>query len=224
MPQKREIVYPFFLECCKYADDAFWENIFEDLAYGKTPYGAYISKDFLCCSYKNKEFSYRIERKDPKILYDDLYKLLTEKLGILSYKEKARKLMVFNELEKNIKESRQNWTGIRRKNIKDTMYEKYVIEMKKKHNLSLKQSRYLLAVILLSIMFKTITSKDITYKDGRIIDIAGIDFSKGKIIMKRPLCTVSSNTSHTPIPSENTQMFRNNWEKYLEKLQEFTHQ
>ena len=88
MPVKREIIYPIFLECCQFADDIFWETIFEDLAYGRAPSGTYISKDFLNCSYKNKEFSYKIERKDPENIYNDIYKLLTEKLGILSQKEK----------------------------------------------------------------------------------------------------------------------------------------
>ena len=60
---KKELLYPIFLECSQHADDTFWENIFEDLAYGKAPYGTYISKDFLCCGYKKKEFSYKIEKK-----------------------------------------------------------------------------------------------------------------------------------------------------------------
>ena len=41
--------------------------IFEDLAYGKTPYGAYFNKDFLCCSFKGKEFSYKLDFKKSKI-------------------------------------------------------------------------------------------------------------------------------------------------------------
>ena len=73
---KKEIIYPVFLECCQFTIDSFWENIFEDLAYGKTPYGTYINKDFLCCSYKDKEFSYKIERKDSEKLYKDIYNLL----------------------------------------------------------------------------------------------------------------------------------------------------
>lgn len=194
MPPKREIIYPVFLECCQYADDTFWEGIFEELAYGKAPYGTYISKNFLCCSYKNKEFSYKIERKDPKELYDDIYKILTEKLGILSRKEKAQKKVLFTELEKNIKQSRKEWSSIRRKNVKDTLYEKYVIDMKKKYALSAKQSKYLLAIILISIMFKTITAKDITYSDDRIQNISGLEFStdsrgKGKVLFKRLLCS-----------------------------------
>ena len=79
MAIKKEILYPVFLECLQFINDAFWENIFEDLAYGKTPYGTYINKDFLCCNYKNKEFSYKIEKKDPKTLYNDIYSLLGNK-------------------------------------------------------------------------------------------------------------------------------------------------
>ena len=94
MPIKKEIVYPVFLECCEFATDSFWDNVFEDLAYGKTPYGTYINKNFLCCSYKNKEFSYKIERKEPIELYTDIYDLLTKKLGIMSHKEKIDQLFV----------------------------------------------------------------------------------------------------------------------------------
>jgi hypothetical protein len=218
MPVKREIVYPVFLECCQYADDIFWENVFEDLAYGKPPYGTYISKGFLCCSFKNKEFSYKIERKDCKILYDDIYNLLTEKLGILSHKEKAQKKLDFHELEKNIKQSRQEWCNIRRKNIKDIMYEKYVIDMKRKHSLSIKSCKYLLSVILLSIMFKTITAKDIVFKDDKIQSIEGIDFLKGKVILKRPLCSLEEIIQEQEESS--SKLFSENWEKYLKLLRE----
>ena len=47
MTIKKEIVYPIFLECFQYITDKFWLNIFEDLAYGKAPYGTYISKGSL---------------------------------------------------------------------------------------------------------------------------------------------------------------------------------
>jgi hypothetical protein len=222
MPVKKEIVYPVFLECCQFSNDVFWENIFEDLAYGKAPYGTYISKDFLCCSYKTKEFSYKIERKDPKILYDDIYELLTQKLGILSLKEKTQKKIDFHEIEKNIKQSRQDWSSIRKKNIKDYMYEQYVIDMKHKYSLSLKQCKFLLAIIMISITFKTITSKDIIYKDDKIQQITSIDFAKGKIILNKPLCSADSqNISDTPeIEESECKLIRTNWEKYLEFLRE----
>ena len=131
---KRELVYPIFLECQAHCKDSFWENLFYELAYGKTPLGVYIYKNFLCCSYKGKEFTYKIERKNPETIYEELYGLLTQKLGILSQQEKHSKRVMFQDIEKNMKENRQEWSNIRKKNIKDTMYEKYVIEMQEKYN------------------------------------------------------------------------------------------
>ena len=155
MPLKKEIIYPIFLECCVYAEDSFWKNIFDDLAYGKTPYGTYINKDFLCCGYKDKEFSYKIEKIEPKKIYTDIYKLLTNKLGILSQKEKIKKRISFYQAEDRIKQSRQSWSDIRKKNIKDLLIERYVIDMKKKYLLTIKQSKYLLSVIFIAIVFKS---------------------------------------------------------------------
>lgn len=220
MPIKKEIIYPIFLECCQFTDDLFWENIFEELAYGKGPYGTYISKGFLCCSYKNKEFSYKITRKDPKIIFDEIYGLLTEKLGILSYKEKAQKKLVFHEVGKNIKNSRQEWSNIRKKNIKDAMYEKYVIDMKKEYKLTIKQCKFLLSMIMLSIIFKSISSKDITFKYDKIEHIEGIEFNKTEngtyeINFLRPLCYKEDNISTDIIEEYGIKTMRENWEKYL---------
>jgi hypothetical protein len=220
MPIKKELVYPFFLECFQYLDDVFWENIFEDLAYGIAPYGTYISKDFLCCAYKNKEFSYKIERKPPDILYEEIYKLLKEKLGILSQKEKVKKKTNFYEIEKNIKESRNQWSNIRKKNIKDILYEKYVIDMKEKHNLSIKQAKYLLSVILLSVMFKIISSKDISFEDGKIQHIEGIEFENGEVIVKKSLCSHNIKNIENQNNEMSDTLLSENWIKYLKFLSE----
>ena len=100
----KKIVYPIFLECCQYTNDIFWENIFENLAYGKPPYGSYISKNFLCCSYEQKEFNYKIEKKDSKTVYEEVFSLLTNRLGIFSHQEKVKKI---NDIK--------NWNDIKKK-------------------------------------------------------------------------------------------------------------
>jgi hypothetical protein len=135
---KKEIIYPVFLECLQFTNDFFWENIFEDLAYGKTPYGTYINKDFLCCNYKDKEFSYKIEKKEPEQLYNDILFLLGKKLGILSLKDKNNKQIDFKNIENELKECRKNWSNIRKKNIKDLLIERYVLNMKDKYLLTMK--------------------------------------------------------------------------------------
>lgn len=219
MPVKREIIYPFFLECCEFSDDIFWTNVFEELAYGKAPFGTFINKDFLCCGYKGKEFSYKIERKNPKDLYNEIYELLTTKVGILSYREKKQKKLLFHQIEKNIRNSPDQWSFLKKKNIRDVMYEKYVIDMKNKHNLTNKQAVYLLSLLTVCIIFKSITPKNIIYRENKIQNIEVIDFSNNNIILKKPICEeeAGNNSSFSPVQNYSKNMFQN-WNNYLTSL------
>jgi len=216
MPIKKEIIYPIFLECCQYADDAFWENIFEELAYGKAPYGTYISKNFLCCNYKKKEFIYKIEKKNAKTMYTEVYHLLTKKLGLLSQREKVKKRKAFMDLEDSMKKSRKEWGSIRKKNMKELLIEMYVIRMKTKHSLTIKQSRYLLSIIFIAMVFKVIVSKDIDYSNGRINHIEGVDFIKKQIVIQRDLYDLQ--VSFAPHIVINKKLMSDNWAKYLKDL------
>lgn len=216
MPIKREIVYPVFLECCQHAEDTFWENVFEDLAYGKAPYGTYISKNFLCCSYKRKEFSYKIEKKEPSLLYEEIYNLLTQKVGILSQREKLKKKKAFTDIEESIKESRKNWGDIRKKNMKELLIELYVTRMKNKYLLTIKQARYLMSIIMLGLVFKIITTDDIDYRDGMIHSIEGIDFIKKQVIIKKDFYTIE--VSFAPNIIFDKKMMSDEWEKYLKNI------
>ena len=215
MPGKKEIIYPVFLECSTFADNKFWVNIFQDLAYGKTPYGTYISKDFLCCNYKNKEFSYKIESKPPQQIYDEIYSLLTKKMGFLSEKERARKMIEFHRVEQEIKGSRQTWADIRKKNIKEAFIERYVIKMKHKHKLSVKQSKLLLSVIFTAMTFKILTTKDIVYTEKGIERINGIRFDKGRVRCEKSLYDVPFERKKV---SDNCAYMSDQWKKYLVSL------
>lgn len=222
MPIK-EIVYPFLLECCNFTHDNFWKSVFEDLAYAKTPHGTYINKHFLCCNHRNKEFSYRIERKDSKILYDDIYSLLSEKLCLISHNEHIRKKVDFDSLEESIRETQTNWLNIKRKNVRDLLIEKYILEMKHKYNLTNKQTHYLLSLIFIAMIFKAISHKDIEYFDGKIHNINGINFENKRIIVIRDIFTICENNSKNA--SESTKIKMSNvWEKYLNDLRKLIKQ
>lgn len=220
MPIKRETIYPIFLECCQYADDIFWENIFLDLSYGKSPYGTYISKDFICCSYKKKEFTYKIEKKDPKVIYDEIYNLFTNKLELLSQKEKVKKKKAFTDAEDSIKDSRKTWVDIRKKNIKELLIELYITRMKIKYSLTLKQERFLLSIIILAMIFKVITSDDIEYVDGRIRNIKGIDFLNKRLIIQRDIYNVE--VSFSPHIFIDKKLMSDTWDKYLKDLRKIS--
>jgi len=200
MPVKKEIIYPIFLECCKFAVNIYWENIFEYLAYGICPYGTYISKDFLCCSYKKKEFSYKIDNnKNPEIIYNEIYDLLTQKLGLISQEEKLRKR-----------------NDIRKKNIREILIELYVLKVKNKYNLSFNQSKYLYSMILIGLMLKVILSKDIIIKNGMIDEIEGITFQNGRIIFEKNFYEVEP--EFTPEIIVTRKAMIDNWDKYLKEL------
>ena len=209
----KEIIYPFFLECCSLAPDIFWNNVFEDLAYGKSPYGTYIHKDFLCCGFKKKEFSYKIERKDPQVLFDDIYKLLNKKLGLLSHKEKIKKRLIFYQTESQLKDNYKNWENIRKQNMKNLLYKKYVIDLKKKYSLDKQQARYLWSAIFVATICKAITSKNITYSSNKIQNIEGVKVSAGKIEQLPKIKHTKSNTSSQSVPVKKN--MSDNWEKYL---------
>lgn len=231
MTLKKELVYPFFLEVCafileKKGGDFFWESIFHDLAFGKCPHGTYIRSfathsthtDSLCCSYKGKEFSYRLERKEPDILFDEISHLLKTNIGILSQKEKNKKRINFHEFEKTIKESRKVWQTIKKKNVKDDLYEKYVIDMKKKHNLNMKDTKYLLSLIMTAISFKTISSKDIEYDDDRIVNIKNIIIENGEIKLKNSLTNEGNKNLFSEEKTDKTVYMRDNWKRYIRDL------
>ncbi len=212
-----ELIYPIFLEVCKYADeDIFWKYVFEDLAYGRAPYGTYITKNFMCCNYKGKEFSYKIEiTKEPEVLFDDIYNLLHTKFGLLSDKDKIKKRQIFDSVNDN-KDWNNNWNSIKKKNIKNIIIENFIIKQKTKNLLSIKQARKLLSLIIIGIIFKTITSDDIDYENGQINDIDGIKFEEKKICVTKNICDFGSNLLPEIVIEKKT--MSDNWDKYISSL------
>lgn len=188
MPAKRDIIYPIFLECCKYTDH-YWSQIFEDLAYGKCPYGCYINKNFICCNFKGKEFTYLIdpEKSDPHILYQDVYFLLHQKLGISSNQQRLDQFKIIDESDSEWKNKK--WNNIKKKNIRDIIIDNYIIEKRQKFNLDAPTTFRLKNIIITGILFKTITSRDINYSNGVITDIKGIEFSDGNLILDPSIIT-----------------------------------
>jgi hypothetical protein len=172
--------------------------------------------NFIIFSYKFKEFSYKIEKKDPEILYNDIYSLLVKKLGLLSHKDKIKKKIDFTNIEEEIKEYRKSWSNIRKKNIKDLLIENYVIDMKNKYNLTVKQARNLLSLIFIGMVFKVIVVKDIIYEDGVIKNINGISFKKNEIVLERDIYDFQTN--FTPYILIEKKLMADTWEKYLENL------
>jgi len=209
MPIYKEIVFPQFLEASVHAIDPFWKSVFENLAYEKCPYGIYFSKGFLCCSFKGKEFVYKIEQKEPDILYNEVHYLLHNKANINSSNDHYKLIKCFEEIEKELKDIKNsNWTSIKKKSIKDNIIENFIIEMKNKYELSLSVCKELNSVIQLGLIFKTITPKDIVYEDGKITKIVGIEFKQNNFEMTKDLFEYDAGTTLEKTGTEEKYYFR----------------
>ena len=209
MSGKNEIIYPFFLECCVYTSDPYWENIFENLAYGIAPQGTFISKNYLVCTIKDKQFSYKIERKDPEILYNDIYTLLTTKVCLLSVVDK-KKTLYFQPTQ-----VWTTWSEIRKKNIKNALIEAYVMKMKNQYNLSIENTRKLFSLIHMGLLLKSILPKDIKLQDNRISEIDGLDLSKDCVNFSKNLYNFCNN-KNVHIDNINLpQKISDNWQSFI---------
>lgn len=210
-----ELLYPVFLECCSFTNDAYWMSIFNDLAYGRAPYGAYISKGFLCCNYKGKGFSYKIEKKPADILFGEVYTLFTGRMGLMSYTETESKKKEFYSTP----DSKSQWASIRKKYSKDVLLEKYVIDLKHKHSLSLHDAKSLLSIICIALLFKTISTMDIEFAEGKISHIDGITITNdGKPNTDKLFKYKEGAVAINIIQSEQMSEY---WGKYMKKLNKY---
>ena len=199
----KEIIFAQFLEASVHAVDPFWKSIFENLAYEKCPYGIYFSKGFLCCSFKGKEFVYKIEDKAPAVMYAEVHELLHCKANINSTNDHYKLIKCFEEIEKELKEIKNsNWASIKKKSIKDNIIENFIIEMKNKHNLSLSMCKELNSVIQLGLIFKSISPKDITYENGKITNITGIELKQNRFELTKDLFEYDVMITDKPVTSE----------------------
>lgn len=210
-----DITHPIFIKCCEHACDKYWVKVFEDLAVGKMPFGVYLSRCMLYFKGKCSDFI-KFENKEDngKYNHDIVYSFLSTIVGVMSPDQKIKKQSDFDSIEIE----RNNWMDIKKKTTKDLLIELYAIDMKNIHKLSLVQTRYLISVICMALLFKSLGPTDITIKNGRITDIKGIVFVKDKIIFDLELYNNNEEiTSHT-ISLKRKRSMIDNWKKYLDDI------
>jgi hypothetical protein len=211
-----EILFPIFLHCVEYSLDKFWGKIFEDLSYGKTPYGVYFNRDCLCCGKgKTGESTHILDTKDPEQLHDNVYRLLNGTMGIMSPDERLKKQQDFIDIEEANKSNLNKWSDIKKKTTKDLLIELFAVEMKRTHNLNIKQTRYLISFICMAILFKSITPYHIEMDNGRIVNIIGIDFTDSHMDFDLELYSAELDESTTGVSGDLRVKMIENWEKYI---------
>ena len=186
---KKDIQYPIFLKIANQMDDTFWKYIYEDLCYGKCPYGIYIQGDFICCFMKEKEFCYKIDEDNPSIK-TELHNLLKNKAGILSEKEKIQQKEDFFKSKKNINLNNKKF-------IRENLIQSFVLQKSKDNNLSLDTARRVINFLFIGFVFKLLSVKNIILDDVSIREIKDIDFFDKKVVLKNFLYQKSFKIDNT---------------------------
>ena len=186
-------------------------TVFVNLASDKPPYHVQITNSKIICNVGNVN-SYTYKGKKSKDVYNNIVRI---------FSNNSMKLFPGVEIETATKEECiddvEDWSSIKKKGVKDLLVEMYVMRMKNKYSLSFTQTRNLLSLLLLSIVFKTITVDDINYSNRRIESIKGIDFELGTI-------HISEDIEKIDIKQKNEDKtvskidFGEQWEKYTMNL------
>lgn len=207
----RELIYPCFLSCTEFTDDEYWKNIFEDLSFGITPSGTYISKKYIISNVKNKEFVYKINIDiDSETMFWDIYNLFSDKLGLKSVQE-------IEEYKNTIDSSEiifNSWNSIKKKSIRDSIIINYVTDKSEKYKLSRIKTKELLNMINLGILLKFISNKNIIYENGIVYEIEGFEFVEGNFKFIKPNEYVPNQIEYNKYNVTLSEL----WTKFLEIL------
>ena len=204
---KKKIIHPNMIKCALLCDNPTWKCVFEDLAYGKCPHGIVMNKNYIHCAIKGKEFSYKIDIRKP---VQDLCKEISMTLEHF--------VPIDNDNQLSVGQGHTMWTQVKRTVIRDTLLERYVLDRGCSFNLSMNILRKLLSVLIIGLMFKTISSKNIEYRDGYIHQIDGFRYEPKKILITRNIFNskIRDDTTIDVYPS--SKYLSESWLLYIQDL------
>lgn len=167
----KEIIFPHFLHCCQETDDLYWKYIFEDFSYGRAPYGVYFTKGFMCCGFRGKEFSYKVDQNKPTPeLFQEVKSILQTKLGIQSREDRQLQREKFDKSAAQLSLAECNdWNDVKRKEVRGLLLERFILD--KCHGQTRSQTKKALATLMLSLQLKIISADNIILENGIILDI-----------------------------------------------------
>jgi hypothetical protein len=208
---KKDIQYPIFLKIANQMDDTFWKYIYEDLCYGKCPYGIYIQGEYICCFMKEREFSYKIDENNPNF-NKDIHNLLKNKAGILSEKEKIQQKEEFFKSKKSVNLNNKKF-------IRENLIQSFVLQKSQENNLGIETAKRIINFLFIGFVFKLLSVKNIILKDRNIDEIKDITFHSHRVILKNFLYEkdfkVDNNIFFEDVSKKNIQTI---WSVYHDNL------
>jgi hypothetical protein len=206
----KKIIFPIFEKASELINDDYWKQILQDASHGKFPKNSGIDpKTGGIFVKKGKQTLWLELPLDPEKALEAFKKFLSENLNLRSKKDQKS---IRKEIDKQRKELLENldcsnWKDIRKKAIKDSIIRDFVINLKRKYELTDKEAYDLYNLIKLGILFNWIDSSNITYRDRKIKTINVLYFNK--------------KTRHFFIDHDYTICVKREWDLSPRKLSEY---
>ena len=118
--------FPHILAGSTKFKNPYWRQIFNGLAYGRSPQETYIRNGFLCCDKAGKRFTYKLTGNTSETICDDIKQLLCSVLDIKQQREKSLRKHVYK-----VKEMPDSWRNIKSKGTKTFLLELHAIHLSK---------------------------------------------------------------------------------------------
>ena len=226
-----EPLKPQFLKCVDFTSDPFWKQVLLDLSTNKMPNNVYFKNNQLCIRGKPNE-NVNIDGLNDAELFSTVIFFLNKIVGIKSPTQKIEdkhSLFLADQHSKNLSTNKLTFGDIKKKNSRDLLIELFSIEMQKQFDLSFSQTRLLVSIITVKLLFKTITSCNISILNGKIQHIDGLEFRAKDFFFTDDLKTADENVlpmkkvetteqTSTDCGVETTKKMTDNFEKYLLEL------
>ncbi len=177
------IIHPCFNECQDYTLDQFWKDIFFSCACNKFPRGIRYDGSTRTLSIRtpvpggrNRTEVINLPEKSEDA-YTVLMQVFREKLGIFSSKDLQIKKQELDEIQIRRRVDMDcEWKKLKPRSIKDLMIMNYILNLKQKYDLSVKETKKLFITIQLGFQFKKLSSEDVEYSDRAIQSINGLEY------------------------------------------------
>jgi hypothetical protein len=172
MTDKKEIV--FFKKMCDYTLDEYWIAILTACSENKFPKGIYYNQERHSL-YASK--TDHVLSKNPVDAFKQIIHLFTTKAGMKSPHD-IKLVQEQNEKIRETKKEYASWGNATKRCQKDALLQKYASAVCKKAQVP---PARLIATINMGILLKAINpKKDMTFRDNRLVSIAGIQFNSKK--------------------------------------------
>lgn len=207
MSARAKVQYPIFLEFTHHAKDEYWKLLYEDMAFGKFPSGAYVQNNHFCCYTKGKEFSVSLVPKNFSV-FTQVHSLLSHDLGIRSEKESfAMKESVL--LSQDVKDPKRL--------LKDISLTSFIIRKGTDFRLPDHIICKIFSLFIVGFMFKTLLLKDVVFCGNEIQEVKGFFFSDKKVRINKNILELKK-----PPPlcdsRNDPRLLSGHWSKYLHNL------